>query len=129
MRPEAASVGGLKLRLDRVRIHNAEVELQIHFSLRHVHTYFQKRNEKKECSSDSGLYWSNRMMRLWTSVLIALLSSAIAVDDFDYRQQILQAHIVAPPGQPVPFAQVDRFPLCSGVWSCLLVVHLRSKYH
>jgi len=59
------------------------------------------------------LYWSNKMMRLWT--LIALLSSAIAADDSDYRQQILQAHIVAPAGQPVPFAQVARFPLCSDV--------------
>jgi hypothetical protein len=46
-------------------------------------------------------------MRLW--VLIALLSSAIAADDSDYRQQILQAHIVAPVGQPFPFAQVARF--------------------
>jgi hypothetical protein len=65
-------------------------------------------------------------MRLW--VLIALLSSAIATDDSDYGQQILQAHIVAPAGQPFPFAQVARFPLCSGVWSCLLVVQLRSTY-
>ena len=65
-------------------------------------------------------------MRLW--VLIALLPSAIATDDSDYRQQILQAHIVAPAGQPVPFAQVARFPLCSDVWSCLLVVELRTKY-
>jgi len=35
-----------------------------------------------------------------------LLSSAIAADASDYRQQILQAHIVAPVGQPVPFKQV-----------------------
>ncbi len=85
---------------------NAEVEDALQWAA----AFLEPQNWGKKILFDQyrlTLPWSKRMMRLWT--LIALLSSAIAADDSDYRQQILQAHIVAPAGQPVPFAQVARF--------------------
>ena len=93
-------------------IHNAEVGLYIQvlpIVMDNSHKTVLKKTTLKKNSESAIL--GKGTMRTWT--LIVLLSSAIAADDSDYRQQILQAHIVAPAGQPVPLAQVAWFPLCS----------------